>query len=226
MPGARAQVPPDLGGVVAQACLLEDPQRLAPVAEAVERLRHPGARQVAEDDRPKRLDAGIPPLPERRGRAQRQQVGQEIRRLVHQVDAQILILDARMDVHAADHHAPGEGLVLVGEDAVALEVDRRLLGPARPRVGGGRDHAKAELARTSRDRGSKVRQFLVRFADRGADRGADLDLRLQELVGHLRSQRLFATPHEAGRRPACKSPGLGIDEQVFLLDAQSQSRLA
>jgi hypothetical protein len=53
--GARPDVPPDLGRVVAQAGLREQMQHVAPFVGAREVLR--AARQIAEDGRPVRLSS-------------------------------------------------------------------------------------------------------------------------------------------------------------------------
>jgi hypothetical protein len=65
---------------------------------------------------------------------------QEIGNLVHEFDAQLRIRDAGMDVGAADHHTPGQRLVGLGENTITLHLDRHLLVPDRPRMGGGGDH--------------------------------------------------------------------------------------
>ena len=97
-----------------------------------------------------RLEAGILAAPERRAGRQRQQVRQEVADLVHQVDAQVLVLDRGMDVHAADHLAPGQQPEVVGQRLVALLLGAALVGPGRDGVGRGGDDRHAVLARRCR----------------------------------------------------------------------------
>ena len=75
-------------------------------AEAVELLGQAGARQLVEHGHAVGFEAGILAAPERRGGAERQQVRQEIGDLAHEIDAQLRVLDADMDMHAADHEPP------------------------------------------------------------------------------------------------------------------------
>ena len=59
--------------------------------------------------------------------------------------------------------------------------------------------------------------------DVAADRGADLDLRLQQLAASTWSPRAaLAGGHEAGVGRGYQLAVVGIDEEVFLLDAQRQ----
>ena len=74
-------------------------------------------------------------FPEWRGGRERQEMRHEIADLAHQVDAQVAVLNAGMDVHAADRHPPGQASVLRAEDAVAVHVHRLLLAPVRPGMG-------------------------------------------------------------------------------------------
>ena len=56
----------------------------------------------------------------------------EVADLVHQVDAQIEVLDPGMDMHPTDCHPPRQAAVLRAEDAIALHVHRLLVTPMRP----------------------------------------------------------------------------------------------
>ena len=64
---------------------------------------------------------------------------QEIGRLAEQVDAQILVLDADMHMHAADHQPPRHVLEIAREHVVALLVGVLLARPFGEGVGGGGD---------------------------------------------------------------------------------------
>ena len=77
-------------------------------------------------------------------------MGQEVARLVHHVDHQVLVLDADVDVHAEDQHAPRHVGHLLFVLVVAIGVGDLLLGPARERVGAGGGHLQAVVVRPAR----------------------------------------------------------------------------
>jgi hypothetical protein len=56
--------------------------------------------------------------------------------LVHQVDAQVLVLDPDVDVHAADHQLAGHHLEVSGEPLIPGLFCRFLLHPIGEGVGG------------------------------------------------------------------------------------------
>ena len=71
---------------------------------------------------------------------------QEIAGLVHQVDAQLVVLDADVHVHAADDEAPADAGQVLGDRLVAVALGRLLRAPARERVGRGGDRRQPVLA--------------------------------------------------------------------------------
>ena len=83
----------------------------------------------------------------------------EVGRLVHQVDAQLLVLDADVEVHAADHQALGERRHVAREQVVALLVDAALDAPVGERVGRGGDQRHAELAGGGGERRAQQREL-------------------------------------------------------------------
>jgi hypothetical protein len=206
-----------LVGIVADADLGHVGQEALPVGMAVEGLGDARARQIAEDGRPERLEPGILPFPERRGGAQRQEMGEEVGRLVHQVDAQLDVLDPGMDVHAADHEPARQGLEVLGQDAIAVEVDAFLLPPARRGMGRDGEQRQIEIGCTVGDRPPEPGELLAQLADVAADRRPDLDLRLEQLMGDLGAERLAAGAHEAGRRADGELARGALDDQVLLL---------
>ena len=56
-------------------------------------------------------------------------MGKEIADLVHEVDAQIRVLDPGMNVHAANHHATGDHAEVLGHDLVTITIGGLLLPP-------------------------------------------------------------------------------------------------
>ncbi len=196
-----------------------------PLVGAREMLGQAAARQIAEDGRPIGLQAGGMALPERRRGRERQQVGQEIGRLVHQIDAQLLVLDAGVDVHAADHQARGERLPCRARGRCSAPCRPALGAPVGERVGRRRDQRHAEVAARSRATAARSSISSRRTsATVAADAGADLDLGLEQLVGHAGPEALLTAQHEIlGRRRDQVAAGR-VDQQILLLDPEAQRR--
>ena len=116
------QVPPDLGRVLDQPGVHQNLDGALIFAVAAELMRHAGAGQLVEHRQAVGLEPGRLPLPERRGGGERKEMRQEICRLAEQVDAQILVLDADMHMHAADHQPARHLLQVAREHVVALLV--------------------------------------------------------------------------------------------------------
>src|SRR3546814_19477971 len=74
--------------------------------EAVEGLRQAGARQLLEHREAVALEAGHLAAPEWRGGREREEVRQEVGDLLHEVHAQLVVVEADVHVHAADAQAP------------------------------------------------------------------------------------------------------------------------
>src|SRR5215472_6169471 len=89
---------------------------LAPARKALGRA---GAWQLVEDGEAIRFEPGVLALPERRGGRHCQQVRQEIGGLVQQIDAQLIVEDADMHMHAADRKAPPDTLQISLEGPVS-----------------------------------------------------------------------------------------------------------
>ena len=152
-------------------------------------------------------------------------MGQEIVDLIEQVDAQLLVLDADMDVHARDQEPPRHALHVAREDVVAFLVGVRLLRPAREGVGRGGDDGHAARLGGFGDLAAEVLQVFGGIGQRLGDLGADLDLRRDEL-GHdpaFEPGRQFV--HHVLGPGAHEVTGLSIDEVVLLLDADGEGRV-
>jgi len=87
---------------------------------AVELRRQAGARQLVPDRHAVGLEPGLAAAPEWRRGAECQQVRQEITDLAHQINPQIVVLDADMNMHAADQQSPRDGLHALSQDVVAI----------------------------------------------------------------------------------------------------------
>ena len=136
IPRARPQVPPDAGGVFDQPCIHQDIDVTLVLCIARESLRQAGAWQGIKDRETVTLESCIAPLPERRRAGQGEQVRQKIRHLVHQIDAQFVIVDTDMNVHAADEQSSRRRLHFDSQGVVTVFLRLLLFGPATERVRG------------------------------------------------------------------------------------------
>ena len=150
---------------------------------------------------------------------------QEVARLVHQVDAQLVVLDADVHVHAADDEAPADAGKVAGDRLVAVAVGRLLRAPAREGVRGGGDRGEPMLSCELGHGGSEIGQFPPCIPRRIMHARADLDLRFEELARHLTLQGLLRGIEQGLRHLARQVPARLVDEQVFLLDADGERRI-
>ena len=221
--GGGAQVPPDLARVLDDVVAHEQIDGVAVLLPALEAAGQARARQLLVGGEAVALEAGVLALGERRGGREHQQVRQEIARLVHEVDAQLVVLDADVHVHAADDEAAADAGEVAGDGLVALALGRLLRAPAREGVGGGGDGGEAVLAGEARQRcGAGLASSAPAARGGGVHAGADLDLRLQELARHLALQRLLGGFEQGVRHLAHEVPARAVDEQVLFLDADGE----
>ena len=82
---------------------------------ALEAAGQAGARQLLVGGEAIALEAGVLAFGERRGGREHEQMRQEVARLVHEVDAQLVVLDADMHVHAADDEAAADAGEILGD---------------------------------------------------------------------------------------------------------------
>ncbi len=150
-------------------------------AAALETLRQAGPGQRVEDRQPVGPQARIEALPEGGRRAEREQVWQEVAHLVHQVDAQLLVLDADVDMHSTNQQPARRRLHFCRQVLIALQPSVMLLGPVAERMGRCRDRAQAFPTRRLDHDPTQPRQVLAGLLDRPANAGTDLDLRTQQL---------------------------------------------
>jgi len=152
-------------------------------------------------------------------------VRHEVARLVHEVDAQLIVLDADVHVHAADDESPAHPGKVACDGLVAVALGGLLRAPTRKRVRGGGDRGEAVLVRQPRHRHPQIRQFPTRFARRPVHAGADLDLRFQELARDPLLQCRLRGIEQRLRHVAHQIAARLIDEEVLLLDADGERRV-
>ena len=215
------RIPPDRGGVVDE---FQPHQRVDDAAVArpgLEARRQAGAGQVVEDADPVGGEAGVAALPEGRGSGEREQVRQEVGRLVHQVDPGLVVGDADMDMHAADQHPVAHIGEIAAELVVARAVAAGLGGPRGGRVAGGGDRRQAVALRHPGHRAAQADELAARLAGAAADAGADLDLAAEIFRRHPVADRLGAfVDHRLGGLGEIEA--FGIDEEIFLLDPDGE----
>jgi len=68
-------------------------------------MRHAGAGQFVEHGEPVGFEPRDVALPERRRGREREQMRQEIGGLAEEIDAELVVVDADMNMHAADDEA-------------------------------------------------------------------------------------------------------------------------
>src|SRR5919198_225469 len=176
-----AQVPPDALAVVDGA---GPDQQLHVVLEVVvggELRRDAAAREARPDHAAVGLEAGAPVRPEGAGGRQRQQVRQEVARLVHHLDARLRVGDADVHVHAEDQQLADQVLHLLLEQLVALHLGDALVLPAGERVGAGRHQPEPLRLHQRGEAAAQAVHLGAGLVHARADAGADLHHRLQQL---------------------------------------------
>ena len=151
-----------------------------------------------------------------------EEMRQEVAQLIHQVDAQLVVLDADVDVHAAHDEAAADAGEIVGELVIALLLRVALAGGSAngcvETAIGARPCAAASRAMVER----RWRELGARLGYGGARAGADLDLGAQELRAYLGAELCLHCAIRAGGASATRSRAGAIDEVVFLLDAEGE----
>src|SRR5690606_38752563 len=106
---------------------------------------------------------------------------QEVAELIHQIDAQLLVLDADVHMHAADQEAARSRLHLLEERVIARTLGMLLARPYGERMCRDGKRCEPVLVRDVDDRAAQDRERLADLGDAAADSRADLDLRAHEL---------------------------------------------
>ncbi len=105
----------------------------------------------------------------------------EIGKLVHQVDAQIVIVDTDMHVHAAHHEPARRALHFPREREILLLLRRHLPGRACKGVRRGGNWRKTVAARQAHDHLAQASKVGARLGNRVAHARAHFQLRAQKL---------------------------------------------
>ena len=148
---------------------------------------------------------------------------QEIGGLTEQIDPELVVLDAHVDMHAADQEPPRHVLEVAREHVVALLVGVLLARPFGKGMGRCGDGSETELVGDAADGAAQMNQLVARLLHGLAHAGADLDLRAQEFRADLAAQRLLAFGKEGRRGFLGEVAALFVDEEVFLLDAEGEA---
>jgi hypothetical protein len=115
----RADVPPDLLGVVDAVGLDEQVDVVLELGVAGEGVGDVGAGEVFEDLGAVALVAGVDAEPEGRVGGQRHDVRQEVAHRVHDADGGFAVFDADVDVEAEDEVGAGDELEIFDDLVVA-----------------------------------------------------------------------------------------------------------
>ena len=190
---------------------------------AGEALGEARAREFVKHAQAVRLQAGFDSLPKGRRSAQGEEVRQEVDDLVQDVDAQVVLFDSDMHVHAADQQALRYDLQFFLKNPVAQLVGWLLLAPPSERVGRGGDRSVPVPGRDFGHRAPQVRERLASRWHRAADLRADLDLGSQELWTEPSFQALFERLDQGIGRFADQVPGAELDQQVLFFDADGEA---
>ena len=219
----RPHAPPELRVLVDRARLVEEADVRRVLVPRVKRVGDAAAREEAgEDLRPRRVEAGVDPLVERRARRHGEQLGQPVAERGGDADGAVGAADRDVRVDAERVVAPDD----VAEDLVVAAVVRRvddpLVAPARPRVRPGarerdperldeRGELGAPLGHRRRDVGE--RRLLARLhLDLGRDQLAD-EVRLERRVPRRRLDLL---------EPVDEVERLGVEQRELLLDRDGE----
>ena len=188
--------------------------------------RQPGARQFVEDGEPVGFQPGTAPAPERRRGAERQQVRQEIGQLVEELDPELLVLDADMDMHAADQHPLGDNLHRSGDLVVAFLVGMRLVGPFGEGMGRGRQRREVVGGGFPGDRLAEIAEFGAAPQPSVMQTGVPTSIWQRRNSGLTRPSSALsqALNSSAGGELASHAGGL-VDEKVFLFNADAETGL-
>src|SRR5262245_20274425 len=150
---------------------------------------------------------------------------EKIAGLIEEIDAQLIVLNADVHVHAADYEAPPNAGKVLGNRLIARPLRELLRAPARKGMGRGGDRRQAVLGGEISHRATQACELRARLARSLMHAGAHLDLGFEELARDLALESLLGgleqglrhLAHEIARRP--------VDEEVFLFDANAKGRI-
>ena len=173
-----------------RAGLVEEAHVVLVLLPRPERVRDAAAREEAREDlRPRRVEAGVDVLDERRAGREREDLRQEVAEAVRDRDRTVGAADADVDVEAERVVAPDDVAEQLVVPAVVRRVDDPLLLPRRPRMRAGRAERDPERI----DERLQLRPALGHrrgnLGEALAAPGLDLDLGRDQLADEVRLER-------------------------------------
>ena len=217
----RPQVPPHFLRVVDAVELDEGLQVVLVLAPRVELIRNARAGKPPEDGRSIGFQAGVTSLPERRAGREREQVRQEVARLVEQLDGPGAIGRGDVNMQAEDEQRSGQLLQFFDDVFVALAGRDHLIHPARKRMSAGCRDSQPDALRTLGKIPPDFVDLRLELVDVGADFGADFDDRLMHLALQLIAKRRGARGEQLGNVRS-QLPRIGVDDLEFFLNADGK----
>ena len=122
-------VPPNFLGVIDATGFHEQVAVIGVFRKRFERIRNAGAGKTLEHFQPVTFQPGIVPHPERRVNRQRVNVGQEIARLIHNVDGGFAVWNSDVHMQPEDEIGPGKQLHVAHNFLIALALSDELIAP-------------------------------------------------------------------------------------------------
>src|SRR5262245_8160191 len=150
---------------------------------------------------------------------------EKIAGLIEEIDAQLIVLNADVHVHAADHEAPPDAGQVLGNRLIARPLRGLLRTPARKGMGRGGDRRQAVLGGKISHRATQACELRARLARSLMHAGAHLDLGFEELARDLGLQSLLGGLEQGLRHLAHEIARRLVDEEVFLFDANAKGRI-
>ena len=148
-------------------------------------------------------------------------MGEEIARLVQQIDDRRAVRHRDVDVQSEDQQRPRELLHLLDDVLVALAGGDDLVDPARERVGAGGGNAEADALGAVAQVAADPADLVLELPDVRADARPDFDDRLVQLRFDLVAERRRALGEQLRDvRPQLPRPG--IDDLEFLFHADRE----
>src|SRR5687768_6441698 len=218
----RPQVPPDLLAIVDALRAHEQLDVVLVLVPRGELGRDPGAREALPDDLAVRLEARAAREPERTRAREREEMRQEVARLVHDLEAPLPVRDPDVDVQAEDEELADDVLQLLLEHLVAVVLGHLLLLPVGERMRARGDEAQSLGTQEGRQRAAQLEDLLARLGDVGADLRADLDDRLHHLALHALAEA--RRRHGEERLDVALQLAVAIDDLELLLDPDGETR--
>src|SRR6516164_2967827 len=150
---------------------------------------------------------------------------QEIRGLVQQVYAQLVIGNSDVDVQATNSQATTDPLQVLMQTGIAIPLGGLLRVPAGKGMRRCRYWRQALTRRHSGYSSAEPRQIAAGLVKACTNPCSDLDLGTQKLRAHLPGEQGLALLQHFGRRIPDDITRCAVDEKIFLLDAESEFRL-